>query len=112
MLFRSISMENLARTYAKRGYLKEGEQLGVQVLDMRKRVLGVEHPDTMKSMDNLARTYSKKGYLKEAEQLWIQVLDMKERVLGAEHPDTLRSMENLASIRESEMRQSSYMIKS
>ena len=77
---------------------KHAEQLVVQMLDMRKKVLGAEHPHTLFSMGNLAYIYSRKGKLNEAEQLNIQVLDMRKKVLGAEHPHTLLSMGNLARI--------------
>ena len=45
--------------------------LEVQVLDMSKKVLGAEHPDTIMSMENLARIYFDQGNLKEAEDLEI-----------------------------------------
>jgi hypothetical protein len=63
------------------------------VLDMRKKLLGAEHPDTLLSMGNLAVTYSNQGKWNEAEQLEVQVLDMRKKLLGAEHPDTLQAWE-------------------
>ena len=101
-------MENLAVTYSHQGKWKVAEQLQVQALDMRKRLFGAEHPDTIRSMGNLAVTCSHQGKWKVAEQLQVQVLDMRKKLLGAEHPDTIRSMGNLASIHksgESRMRQ-------
>ena len=41
-------MENLARTYSDQGRWSEAEQLEVQVMEMRKKLLGAEHPDTLK----------------------------------------------------------------
>ena len=79
------------------GDWKHAEQLGVQVLDMRKKLLGAEHPDTLTSMAGLAGIYSSQGKWNEAEQLGVQVLEMRKKLLGAEHPDTLISMGNLAS---------------
>jgi hypothetical protein len=64
----------------------------VQVLELRKKVLGPEHPDTLTSMANLALTYSSQGRWAEAEQLEAQVLELRKKVLGPEHPDTLMSM--------------------
>ena len=90
------SMANLARTYASQGNFNKAEQLGVQVLDLRKKLFGAEHPDTLISMENLAGTYTNKGNFKEAEQLGTQILDMRKRLLGVEHPYTLLSMRNLA----------------
>ena len=79
------------------GDWKHAEQLRDQVLEMRKKLLGAEHPDTLTTMSNLASTYSNQGKWNEAEQLKVQVLDMRRKLLGAEHPDTLTSMSKLAS---------------
>ena len=78
------------------GDWKHAEQLGLQVLDIRTKVLGAEHPHTLISMGNLASTYSQ-GKWNGAEQLEFQVLDKRMKLLGAEHPDTLIGMGNLAS---------------
>ena len=91
-------MANLALTYSSQGQLKKAEQLEVQVLETRKRVLGEEHPHTLTTMGNLALTYWNQGRWKEAEQLEVQVLETRKRVLGEEHPDTLRSISDLAHI--------------
>ena len=80
------------------GDLKHAEQLEVQMLDMRKKVLGAEHPHTLSSMANLANTYADRGNLDEAEQLQVQALNMRMKILGAEHPDTLLSMTYLGAI--------------
>ncbi|KAL5392945.1 hypothetical protein DPSP01_000636 [Paraphaeosphaeria sporulosa] len=79
------------------GRYKEAEELFVQVMEMSKRVLGEEHPDTLLSMGNLASTYRNQGRWKEAEELSVQVMETRKRVLGEEHPDMLLSMGNLAS---------------
>src|SRR3984957_14684730 len=78
------------------GYWKEAEELEVQVMETRKRILGTAHPDTLTSMNNLASTYRKQGRWKEAEELQVQVMETSLRMLGAEHPDTLIGMSNLA----------------
>ena len=82
-------MNNLALTYNERGWMVEAEQLHLQVLELRRRVLGAEHPDTLTTMDNLALTYLQQERAGEAEQLFLQILESRRRVLRAEHPDTL-----------------------
>jgi len=67
----------------------------VLVVEMTKRVLGEEHPDSLMSMANLAFMYRNQGRWKEAEELQMPVMKISKRVLGEEHPDMLRSMENL-----------------
>ena len=44
-------MTNLAVTYFTQGRWNEAEQLEVQVMEMRKKLIGAEHPDTLTSID-------------------------------------------------------------
>ena len=67
-------------------------------LEIRARVLGAEHPDTLASRDNLALVLGDLGRLKEAEAEHRTVLEIRTRVLGAEHPHTLASRGNLALV--------------
>jgi tetratricopeptide (TPR) repeat protein len=85
-----------ANMYRDQGRWKEAEELFVQVMETRKRVLGEEHPDTLTSMANLASTFWNQGRWKEAEELEVQAMETRKRVLGEKHPDTLTSMNNLA----------------
>ncbi|KAF2194001.1 HET-domain-containing protein, partial [Zopfia rhizophila CBS 207.26] len=79
------------------GRYSEAEKTFSQVVGIRKRVLGAEHPDTLTSIGRVAWTLSNQGRWKEAEELEVQVMETRKRVLGSEHPDTLTSMANLAS---------------
>ena len=78
------------------GDWNNAEQLTKQILSMRKKLLGANHPDTLTSMGSLARTYYHQGKLNEAEKLEVQILQMRKKLLGAEHPDVLTSKGNLA----------------
>jgi hypothetical protein len=62
-------MANLAATYQSQGRWTEAEELEVQAMETRKRVLGQEHPDTLTSMANLASMYRGQGRWIEAEEL-------------------------------------------
>ena len=88
---------NFALVLLENGNWNSAELLQIQVMEMRKKILGAEHPDTLSSMANLASIYWKQGRWNEAEQLNIQVMDMLTKLFGAEHPHTLSSMVNLAS---------------
>lgn len=68
----------------------------MQVLEIRKRVLGEEHPDTLENMDNLTSIFRDLGRLQEAKTLEVQVLQTRKAKLGEDHPDTLESMADLA----------------
>ena len=73
-------------------------------MEMSRRVLGEEHPDTLSSIHNLASTYLSQGRWEEAEKLGVQVMEMSKRVLGEEHPETLKSIHILASMWKSQER--------
>jgi hypothetical protein len=47
-------MANLARSYSDQGQWEEAKELEVHFLEIRKQVLGPEHPNTLISMANLA----------------------------------------------------------
>src|SRR6202522_216154 len=100
---------NFALMMKENGDWNNAEQLEAQVMNMRKKLLGAEHPDTLTSMANLASTYWNQGRWNEAEQLNVQVMDMMKKLLGAEHPDTLTSMANLAKIYQNQGRLLTYM---
>lgn len=63
---------------------------------IRERVLGAEHPDTLKNRMNLSITLDDQGKHAEAELEKRTVLKVQERVLGTEHPSVALSCYNLA----------------
>jgi serine/threonine-protein kinase len=65
---------------------------------LRLRLLGPEHPDTLRSMSGIADYWNHLGKRDEARKLAEQVLEVQRRVLGLEHRDTLSSMNNLAGV--------------
>jgi hypothetical protein len=71
--------------------------LDEQVLESRRRVLGEEHPDTLRAMGNLGNTLRQGRDLAGARSLGERVLEASRRLLGQEHPDTLVAMNNLAA---------------
>ncbi|KAK5290627.1 hypothetical protein LTR99_011028 [Exophiala xenobiotica] len=89
---------NIAESYALLGRYREAEEMHRQALDLREKVLGEEHLDTLDSMNNLAIVLQQQGKYKEAEEIHRQALDLREKVLGEEHLDTLDSMNNLAIV--------------
>ena len=56
------------------------------------RILGDEHPDTIKVMGNLANTLRDQGKTKEAAVMTQEVLKKMQRSLGDEHPDTITAI--------------------
>ena len=73
-------------TYGKQGRWKEAEELDVQVMETKTRVLGAEHPDTLTSMNNLAFTWKGQGRVAEDIKLMEKCVQLQALVLGADHP--------------------------
>ena len=90
-------LHNVGGYFLFDGRSKEAEIHAVAAVELRREVLGEDHPDTLTSMGNLALIYQRQGRWKEAEELEVRVMTIRARVLGDEHPDTLMGMGNLAS---------------
>jgi len=86
----------MGTAYTGLGLYPEAAKQLEAALDLRRRVLGREHPDTLRCMNNLANVYWREGKYPQAEALDDQTLQIERRVLGPKHPDTLVSMNNLA----------------
>ena len=79
------------------GKYGDAEKLYRSVIEMRSRVLGPEHPDTLASRHRLVYALNEEEKHAEAEAEARQVVELREKILGFEHPDTLLSRYNLAS---------------
>jgi hypothetical protein len=81
-------MHNLALVYLDAGRLESAESVMRRLVDIRSRVLGDDHPDTIASRSNLGLTLSRR-HSPEATPLLMDAWDRSRRVLGVAHPTTL-----------------------
>lgn len=58
------------------------------LLKLREKVLGSEHPDTLKTCSNLVVCLRSEGQTQEANSLGQRAADGARKVLGPEHPET------------------------
>ena len=65
--------------------------------DLRRSILGDNHPATLRSASNLAVALWALGHYEQARQLSEDTLTRQRRVLGDDHPYTLRSAQSLAA---------------
>ncbi len=79
------------------GKYSEAETLYRRVIELRTRVLGPEHPDTLASRNRLIYALNQEEEHDEAIAEARQVVTLREKILGYEHPDTLLSRYNLAN---------------
>jgi eukaryotic-like serine/threonine-protein kinase len=91
-------MYTMAIVYANLGLYSRAQPLMERAIHIQEGVLGVEHPDTLRSKSNLAWFLSQEGQYAMAEKLERDTLDSDYRVLKANDPDTLASINNLAWI--------------
>lgn len=66
-------------------------------MEIRKKILELEHPNTLTSIANLTSTFSYQDQWKEAKELQVQVMKISLRVLELEHLSTQICITNLAS---------------
>ncbi len=69
-----------------------------RALEIHKRILGEEHPDTASSINLLACMFYVLGQNDRAELLFQTAFNIREKVLGSDHPDTALSLNNLATL--------------
>jgi non-specific serine/threonine protein kinase/serine/threonine-protein kinase len=88
----------VGKTYFDLGLYPEAEAQLERALDLRRRLLGETHPDTLLSMNDLAGALERQGKFASAEELYAKTLEIRRRSLGTEHPDTLTAMSALGTV--------------
>jgi hypothetical protein len=74
------------------------------LLPDQERVLGADHPETLRTRSNIAGWTERCGAARAALRLFEALLPDQERVLGADHPDTLTTREFICHLRRSRRR--------
>ncbi len=74
--------------------------LWLGVVEVGRRVHGLDHEATLTALNNLGVTYQKQGRLREAADYFQQALDGFRRSRGPLHPDTLTLTMNTANLLE------------
>ncbi|MGO4881184.1 MAG: tetratricopeptide repeat protein [Bryobacteraceae bacterium] len=97
-------MYTMGEVYESLGLYSQAQSLLGRAVDIRRRVLGPQNPDTLTSMGGLGQNLQAQDHYAEAEKLDRETLGAQRRVMGPEHPDTLMSMHNLGIILEIEGR--------
>jgi non-specific serine/threonine protein kinase/serine/threonine-protein kinase len=89
-------------TYEGLGLFSRPESLLSRSLQIRRKVLGPQHPDTLASMNDLGEAIRWEGRYPEAEKLVREALHGRQQVLGPDNPATLASMYTLGLVLQSE----------
>src|SRR5471030_2344871 len=91
-------MHTMGVVYRNMGLLGQAQPLLERALEIRRRVLGSEHRDTLRSITELAWLYRNQARLEEAERLLRAELEVLGRTLGPDDIETFRSENILARI--------------
>jgi CHAT domain-containing protein/Tfp pilus assembly protein PilF len=78
-----------------KGKLRDAVAKAREVLAIRQKVLGSEHPATAASLNNLGALLRAQGEYAAARPYLEQALDIRQKVLGPAHPDTANSLNDL-----------------
>ncbi len=87
--------QTIGNTYLDLGIYPEAQKQIERAIELRRRLLGEEHPDTLASLQTLGVLYRHQGKAAQAESLLNKILGTQRRVLGENHPDTLESAHEL-----------------
>jgi tetratricopeptide (TPR) repeat protein len=90
--------QTIGDTYRDLGLYPDAQRQMERAVEIRRRVLGGEHRETLASMQKLAVLYGDEGKYASAELLYTKVLELRTRTLGEDNPDTMDTMDNLASV--------------
>jgi non-specific serine/threonine protein kinase/serine/threonine-protein kinase len=94
----------IGNTYDELGLYAEAKRQMIRSLEVRRRLLGESHPDTLASMAELAGIYHRLGDFSTAEQLFSRALELRRGISGEDDPVTLTVMGNLAEVYRSEQK--------
>ena len=95
---RMRAAQRLANALRSHGQFAAAEAMLREGLEVAKRVLGPEHPNTLMIAMNLGNTLASQRHRAAAAAMLRETLEMRKRVLGWEHPDTLTTAMNLGSL--------------
>ena len=94
----SNRLNSLANAHGAARRYPEARALHERTLEIRRRLLGPDHPDVAWALNNLALDHASLGELATARTLHDEALAIRRRVLGPEHPDVAASLFNLATL--------------
>jgi serine/threonine-protein kinase len=90
-----VSLHNLATTLIDAGDFFGAERELREVLEIRRRVLGSQHPDLTGTLNNLGRVLLREGNWNAAEPYFKEALDIDLHTRGPNHPYRFVPMHSL-----------------
>ncbi len=95
--YRSLhALDEQAETLLSQGKYAQAQPLFEKALEIRRRLLTDEHPDTATACGNLAANLNALGKYAQAQPLFEKAMEVHRRLLTDEHPNTASAYNNLA----------------
>jgi tetratricopeptide (TPR) repeat protein len=91
------SMNEQAETLHAQGKYAQAQQISEKALEIRRRQLTDDNPETAESYSNLATNIAYQGKYTQAQPLHEKALEIRRRLLAEDHPDTAASYNNVAA---------------
>jgi serine/threonine protein kinase/tetratricopeptide (TPR) repeat protein len=88
----------LAIIFESMGRYDDGRRNVTRAFELRRDILGHEHPDTLRAANTLADLLALVGERDRARELMEQTIETWRRIRGLENPETLTSMATLARV--------------
>jgi hypothetical protein len=88
--------QTIADAYKDIGLFPDAQAQMEKSLELRNRVQGPEHADTLAGMNALAELYVAEDKIAQAQSLLTKVIETRRRLLGEDDPATLIAMDDLA----------------
>jgi eukaryotic-like serine/threonine-protein kinase len=93
-------LQSLSETLQTLGLVNAAENPQRRAVDIRRKMIGIEHVDTLDSINSLGSLLQRQDKLDEAEMYYDEVIKISRRVLGDDHPSTLIALNNMGSVLE------------
>lgn len=92
---RAQLLQSVASTLRSLGLLEISVDPQQRAMMIRRRELGDDHPDTLRSIINMGYLLRRQGRLDDAEPYYREALDGFRLALGDDHPETMSAINNL-----------------
>ena len=87
---------SLGDTYRELGLLEQAEAQLLRAVEIRKRVSGPEHPETLAARFSLSWVYERQGRYRDSEREAREVYEISRRTQGEDNVLTIRALNRLA----------------
>jgi serine/threonine protein kinase len=90
--------QTIGRAYRELGEYSVARPHLERSLELRRQILGNDHPETVAAINDLAWLYRSYADSARAEPLFVEMLDWNRRTRGPEHAKTLSALTSLAAL--------------